>query len=85
MGLPGTASKACENIGYANFSIIIRAAQVIPALRADQLAVMPSEAMRTVGAGLRVVLWPRRGRRLIMRDVKAKIRIERARPLRQHG
>src|SRR5580692_6263465 len=37
-------------------SVIVRAAQIIPALRAHQLAMMPGEPVRTVRANLRVVI-----------------------------
>ncbi len=37
-------------------SVVIRAAQVVPALVADQLAVVASELIRAVGADLAVMI-----------------------------
>jgi hypothetical protein len=67
--------------------VIIRTAEVIAALGADQLAVVAGELMGTVGADLAVMLDRLRGRvdRLTMWDFTGKIGIEGAGPLRQHG
>jgi len=64
--------------------VIIRAAEVIAALGADQLAVVAGELMGTVGADLAVMIH-RRGCRLTMWDFTGKIGIEGSGPLRQHG
>jgi hypothetical protein len=42
-------------------SVIIRAAKIIPAPRADQLAMVPSQLLSAIGANLAVVVHCRRG------------------------
>ena len=74
-GMPQTSPNRSERRWAANprlphrrWSVIVRAAQVIPALRANQLAMVASQPMRTVGANLRVMvrlrpIWRRRAAR----------------------
>ena len=56
MGFPGFDSETWES-----GSVVVRAAQVIAALGADQLAMVAGETVSAVGAHLAVVL-DRRGR-----------------------
>jgi hypothetical protein len=55
-------SAAKRRLPHRRWSVIIRAAQVVPALRAHQLAMVPGKPMRTIRANLRVVIGPRLGR-----------------------
>ena len=72
-------------------SVVVRATQVIPALRADQLAVVAGEPLPAIGANLAGMLHRLRGGLrvgaigLAITEINRKIGIEGARPLRQHA
>lgn len=75
-------------------SVVVGAAEVIAALRADQLAVVTGEAVAAGGADLAVVDRTRRfrecgSRRITMREIhgkfRTKIRVEGVRAVREHG
>jgi hypothetical protein len=44
-----------ERLPHRRWSVVIRAAQVIPALRTHQLAMVPGQPVRAVGANLAVM------------------------------
>jgi hypothetical protein len=48
-----------ERLPHRRWSVVVRAAKVIPALRAHQLAMVPRQPMRAVGTNLAMMVHAR--------------------------
>ena len=76
-----------------SYSVVVRAAEVVAAMRADQLAFVSGEAVRTIGADLAVVidrgiigsLDSLRARRTTLWEIAGKFVVENAGSAGEHG